>query len=310
MFCLLVFLIFIALIIGLTWHIYRRREKDKNLKAAEVGTIIDRALWSYRQHMLLLLILSAVCLPLGNLYGYQFLYLSSNPVLDSPRLPGVSADLASILFMIFGICGVTGIGKTLLLCGIAQAFLHHPEGEPIRLRDAFPRQRLWTMAGIVVLMIIPSLINGFFSILGGLVSLYWSLVPVVILSESQGPLKAFKRSYQIVQQEFSGLLNTVVILWFIGWIIVFALVYGTLFIVQLLVELPPSFVTGWLFAGWVGGSVFTAPLTALGTFQFYQCARERVVETDQRRRSWTGYMLLAGVLFLVVALWVIGTLFF
>src|SRR5262245_49029016 len=63
---LLILLIPIGLIV-LIVVLLRRRKNPARLNIVEIGTIIDRALRSYRRHFLPLLALSAICAPLGAL---------------------------------------------------------------------------------------------------------------------------------------------------------------------------------------------------------------------------------------------------
>jgi hypothetical protein len=270
---LITFLIFTALIVGiivvLAVRIVRRRKQAKGYTLHDVGTLIDRSLSAYRKHLVPILIASAVCLPLGSVSGFSQTFLLGFAAVIMPAAP------PALLLNLLGLLGMFGVGKTLLALGVAQAMLSSSTGRAVTVSDLAPR-RPGAVIGLIALLVVPSLATAFLGIIGALIALLWALAPAALVFEELGPWAALKRSARIVRAHYSGLLNTLVPLWLIGWLVVGTLLFGSLFVLRLLVPLPPTLSAQLLLGGWMVGNIFVAPLTAFGTLSFYLSARDRL----------------------------------
>lgn len=268
--------VLVLLIVLLVVRVVRRRRRGKDpnrLRLADVGTIIDRSVHSYRLHLVPLLIISALLVPLGNISNHAtsplFVLGSATYITES------SYYTATLLLGLAAFYGSLGLGKTLLACAVVRMLQHSQEGTPLRLSTALPHGRWGAVAGLAVLMIIPSLLLVHLGLIGALVWLFFALAPVVMFYEELGPVSACKRSYRLIRTNYSPLLNTLVPLWLIGWLLVGTLLYGGLFALNMLVALPPDF-NGYLsILFWLVGSIFVAPLVTLGAVQYYHYVRER-----------------------------------
>jgi hypothetical protein len=79
-----------------------------------------------------------------------------------------------------------------------------------------------------------------------------------------------------VRTQRSDPSNVIVTLWLIGWLIVSVPITIMLMLLQL-VALPTSTMTGQIVVlVWILGSIFVAPLLALGMAQFYLYVHDRL----------------------------------
>jgi hypothetical protein len=116
----------------------------------------------------------------------------------------------------------------------------------------------------------------------------WSLAPAVMRYEALGLRAALRRSAQIVRAQRSGMSNVSLALTLIGWLIVSVPVIAVALLAEL--ALPAFAITGRVAALiWAVGSVFVAPLLALGAAEFYVYVRDRTpgaleqLETEHSR---------------------------
>jgi hypothetical protein len=267
--------VLVLIILILVIVVRRRRGKDPNrLRLADVGTIIDRSVRSYRLHLVPMLIVSALLVPLGNFSNYAGNQVVVMADLILMAAGNYNSPLTALLGLIT-LLGTLGLGKTLLSCGVVRMLQHSQEGTPMRLSAALPHGRWGAVAGLAALMIIPSALLMYLGLIGGLVWLFFALAPVVMFYEELGPVSACKRSYRLIRKNYSPLLNTLVPLWLIGWLLVGTLLYGGLFALGLLVDIPPTLSAGLMVLFWLVGSIFVAPLVTLGAVQYYHYVRER-----------------------------------
>jgi len=268
----------VALIV-LIFVVRRNRTPNPNrLRMADVGTIIDRSVRSYRMHLVPLLIISALLVPLGNISDYAsgvHLVFASYASYELPLT--LSWDYTVMVIAV--VIGALGIGKTLLACAVVSAVQQSEDGTPMRLSDALPQGRWGAVVGLAALMIIPSLLLTYLGIIGGLVWIFFAAAPVVMFYEELGPWSAFKRSYKLVKAHYSALLNTLVPLWLIGWLLAGGTLYSVLMLLRVLELIPFTLIGPLGLLIWLAGGVFVAPLITLGVLQFYFMARERELAT-------------------------------
>ncbi len=265
--------LFIAICLFLIVWIIRRIQKNTGLRLHHIGTIIDRAVWMYRQHLVPVILLTLLCLPLGGVAsdGLSFADWTSLFLIEESSN---AMSVFRLIVMGFSLIGIFGIGRTLLTYGIAQARLAYDAGAPVHLGILLPRKRFGAVAGLVAMMIIPSLLTAFLGIIGALIGLLWAVAPVVMVYEEVGPVVATQRSFALVRRNYSALLNTLVPLWVIGWVMVGSLVVGSIFLLDRVAGLSPTLIEAVNYAGWTAGSVIVAPLVACGSLSFYLYVRE------------------------------------
>lgn len=258
--------------------VFKRKNRVERLKMRDIGTILDRSIMAYRHNLLPLLIVSALCVPLGNvsmqasgLLGFSWALF----LFDGFEQHDTWIALLQIIIFTLILLGATGIGKTLLMCSAMHGMHAAGEGQTMKLADALPHKRLWAVVGMIALMILPSLLFTYLGLIGALIWMYWSLAPVIMFYESLGPYAACKRSYQMVRSQWSALLNTMVPLWLIGWLVIGTPLYGSLLALGFVYPSMPELIADLMFICWIIGSVFVAPLMALGSLQFYLYLRER-----------------------------------
>jgi hypothetical protein len=128
-------------------------------------------------------------------------------------------------------------------------------------------------------MIVPSLINAFFGVLGMLATLSWRAAPAALVFEQLGAREAVKHGRALVKPVRGQLADALVPLWLIGWLIAGAPMLGGLWLLGLLVPLSPSAVEALMLIGWIVGSAFVAPLMVLGAIQFYLFVRDRSTQS-------------------------------
>jgi hypothetical protein len=264
----------IIVLIVLILVVRRNRTPNPNrLHMADIGTIIDRSVRSYRTHLVPLLVISALLVPLGNISnhasGVHLLFAPYGIFLYS------TWDFMMNMTMLIGFLGALGIGKTLLACIVVRSIQQSKDGAPIRLGEKPTEGRWNAIIGLTAIMIIPSLLMAYLGIIGSLFWLFFAAAPVVMFYEGLGPWSAFKRSYSLVKAHYSALLNTLVPLWLIGWLLAGGTLYSVLLLLDTFTMLSPTFLASLSMAIWLLGGVFVAPLITLGALQFYLLVRER-----------------------------------
>jgi hypothetical protein len=271
--------LFAAALVGLALVImFRRKKRVDRLRWSEIGTIIDRAVRAYRRYLLPLLALSAICAPLGAItYTSVFSFFIDNSARSG--LIGTGSlwveALKRIILGVILVMGSLGLGKTLLACGVAQAIYDEASGQPVSLWRVLSQQRRGATLSLIVRMIIPSLLRAFFGYLGALVTLSWWVAPAAMIYERLGPRDAIKHGRAVVKAVRWQLLDVVVLLWLIGWLIAGAPLLGIFWLLNMVTTLSPATLDSLMLIGWIVGSVFVAPLTALGATHFYVFVRER-----------------------------------
>jgi len=264
-------------------------EPRQMLDMSEVGAIIDRSIWSYRQHLVPFLILSLLCLPLGISSTQNIITLLLTISAPGFFFHGSSiTDVIATLLIMLRIISVFAIGKTLLSCGVARA-LHIAStttGKPVRLVDALPYRPAASVAAMVGLIAGLSLLVAFLDILGLLVALLWALAPAVMYSESIGAFRALQQGVELTMKYFSGLLRTLLLLWFIGWLVVGTPIFVSVWLLQFAFPLSSDVMSSLIFLGWIIGQVFVAPLVAIGSVHFYLFVRDRPELKRRAKHAW------------------------
>ncbi len=257
--------------------LFLRRRNPARLTWSEVGTLIDRSLRAYRRQFVPLLALSAICAPLG-VVTYSSLY-SFLVTLDTPAPLDGSGDWMQTAIRCISIgvlvMGTLGLGRTLLACGVAQALRDEAEGQPVGLGRMLGQQPWRATIGLMLRMIVPSLINALFGFLGLLATLSWRVAPAALIFDQLGAGEAVKHGRALVKPVRGHLADVLAPLWLIGWLIVGVPMVGGLWLFELFGALSSGAIEALTLIGWIGGSVFVAPLTALGATQFYLFVRER-----------------------------------
>jgi hypothetical protein len=123
-------------------------------------------------------------------------------------------------------------------------------------------------------MIVPSLLNAFFGLLGLLATLSWRVAPAALIFEQLGAREAVKHGRALVKPVRGQLADVLAPLWLIGWLIVGVPMVGALWLIELFTSLSPGAFEALMLLGWIVGSIFVAPLVALGASQFYLFVRE------------------------------------
>lgn len=302
----LVLLLF-GLIIFLIVRIVTRKQSADRLRLRDIGTILDRTVWDYRQHLVGLLLISALCVPLGNVSSYglsvlqYYLVLSlldpwgtftATTMSSSTSMP----ILISMLITMISLFASFGVGKTVLMYKTMQKMRALTAEDTFSLEHQLQPERWDILVGLVAIMIIPWLLFAFLGLIGAAVWLSWSLAPVVVVYEGLGPVAAVKRSYQLVRGRWSSLLNTLVPLWVIGWLIIGVPLYGSLVLLHWVAPMSPDLMAQLAFLAWLVGSIFVAPLGALGARNFYLEVRdrERTAPTPPRGAAelhWEGHSI-------------------
>jgi hypothetical protein len=268
-------LIGIVLLIIIIFRLIRGKNQAQALKLSDLGTIMDRSISAYRRHVLATLILSTVCVILGtnSVYSGSIFGLLTAGLRSTVSQTSLDTMLSWSSIMV--LIGALGIGKTLLAYGAALAMYTERTDQPVTIGSLVPRQRIGAVVALVALMIIPSLLAAFLGWIGGLVALLWALAPVVMAFEGLRPWAAMKRSVALVRKNYSGLLNTLVPLWLIGWIVVGTPLLALLWVMQWLGLVQPSLMTLLLLGCWLIGQICVAPITAYGAACFYLYLQER-----------------------------------
>jgi hypothetical protein len=134
---------------------------------------------------------------------------------------------------------------------------------------------------MAALMIVPSLLLSFLGIIGGAMWLLWAIAPVVMFYEGLNPWKAMGRSFSIVRKQWSALLNTLVPLWVIGWLLIGVPTYGSVLLAHSVLALGDGISSQIALLIWLLGSVFVAPLVAMGMLHYYRYVREHAAATTE-----------------------------
>jgi hypothetical protein len=273
----ILFIVFAAGLVAVIIVLFLRRRNPARLTWGEVGTLIDRSLRAYRRQFVPLLALSAICAPLG-VVTYTSIY---SFFLDAPALSfalesdGWLRALRRVVTMGVFVMGTLGLGRTLLACGAAQALRVESEGQMVGLWRMLGQQRWRATIGLMLQMIVPSLINALFGVLGLLATLSWRVAPAALIFEKLGAREAVKHGRAVVKPVRGQLADVLAPLWLIGWLIVGVPMVGGLWLIELFGTLSPGALEALMLFGWFVGSIFVAPLTALGAAQFYLFVRER-----------------------------------
>jgi hypothetical protein len=274
------FVAFVVVLVLLIFMVLNRKKNPNRLRMADVGTILDRSLRSYRMNLVPLLVMSALFVPLGNISNtaasIHMLFIGIEQFVSSSP----SWDVSLLLGLVW--LGAVGIGKTLLACVIVRAMHYGEHGNVVRLGDKLPEKRWGAMLGLAVIMIIPSLLLNYLGIIGALVWMLFAAAPVVMFYEGIGPWSACKRSYSLVKSNASALLNTLVPLWLIGWLLIGGTLYSVLFALDTMQLISSLLASGLSLLIWLVGGVFVAPLMTLGVLQFYGMVRERELASAEQ----------------------------
>jgi hypothetical protein len=274
---IILILLFAVGLVAVIIVLFLRRRNPARLTWSEVGTLIDRSLRAYRRQFVPLLALSAICAPLG-VVTYSSFY-SFLVTLNTPAPLHGSGDWLQLAMRIVSIgvlvMGTLGLGRTLLACGAAQALRDESEGQTVGLGRMLGQQPWRATIGLMLRMIVPSLINALFGVLGLLATLSWRVAPAALLFEQLDARDAVRHGRALVKPVRGQLADVLAPLWLIGWLIVGVPMVGGLWLFELFGALSPSAIEALTLIGWIVGSVFVAPLTALGAAQFYLFVRER-----------------------------------
>jgi hypothetical protein len=306
LFCLII----LALLIFSLARSFRQRKNPEVLSSAEVGVVIDRALQAYRRRLVPLLALAALLTPLGVaspllaplalqlIWPMRDSFFSSEPP-TAWLLAGRAAAILSAL----------GLGRSLLMYGAACALAEPAQDQSLRtiaaavLRDwrralllAIPLSAPSMFTTLVVVLVTLALLrpsvgtSANFSlialmivglplmiILGLTTDVRWALAPAAMRYESLKPIAAIRRSAQIVRAQRSGMSNVTLGLWLIGWLMVSVPVAGGLLAWRLIPPPVPDLSGQSAILIWMLGSVFVAPLLALGPVELYLCVRDRAL---------------------------------
>lgn len=266
----------IPIIIFLIFRLTRRRRNNVNtIKLADTGVIMDRSLRTFQQHFVPLIALSALLLPLGLSSGGAWLWIGRYLGLGSPGLSDSDSTWFTAIVTAVGWLSIFGLGKTVLACVVAQAMQLREAGAQVSVGHVL-RQLPWRSSLVLaVLMAIPYALASIFGILGTLYALNWAAAPFVMVFEGTSPYQSIKRSYKVVRPYYSGLLNTIVPLWLIGWIITGTPLLVLVMLLPQMFAITPEVMETLNTLTTIGGTVLVAPLMAVGTYQFYAYVRER-----------------------------------
>jgi hypothetical protein len=269
--------LFVIGLVALIVVLYRRRRNPARLMWSDIGTIVDRSLRAYRRHFVPLLALSAICAPLGAVTSSSFYSILVN--FYTPALPFDGGDwlyrATRVVSTFVLVMGSLGLGKTLLACGAALALRDEAEGQPVSLWRMLSRQPWRATIGLMLQMILPSLINAFFGILGLLATLSWRVAPAALIFEQLGARDAIKQGRVLVKPVRGQLADALVPLWLIGWLIVGAPMLGVALLIDQFVVFSSDVWEALTLLGSIVGGVFIAPLTGLGAGEFYLFMRDR-----------------------------------
>ncbi len=260
--------IFIILLIVVIMRLFRRKKGQPRLGLRDTTTIIDRSIAAYRRHLVPVLILSALCFLLGSSSGYNFTLLGT--LTFWLAAPEAQSSLPSLVTSAWALLNFFGIGSTLLAVGVAAGMHTAGQGAPVAFVDFLPRQRSRALLGLVLLMVIVSILSVILGIIGLLIALFWSLAPVIMCFEGLNPWRAVRRSYALVRANYSGLLNTLVPLWLIGWLIVGLPIFGSIWLPTALGLIGTEQSALLVTLGLMLGQIAVTPLTAFGAVCFYQ----------------------------------------
>jgi hypothetical protein len=244
------------------------------MKLADTGLLMDRSLRTFQQQFVPLVALSGLLMPLGlSSGGFWFWigrYLGFSGSITSNDTSWLTSSIT-----ILGWVGIFGLGKTLLACAVAQTMQLRDTGQLVSVGQVLRRMRWRSALTLAALLAIPYAMMSLFGILGTLYALNWAAAPFIMVYEDTSPYGAFKRSYKVVRPYYSGLLNTLVPLWLIGWIITGTPLLLALMLLPTVLAIPPEITTILNTLTSTIGTVIVAPLMAVGTYQFYKYVRER-----------------------------------
>lgn len=260
----------VALIIGILGMLARRTAKGNVMALDEIGVIVDRALRSYRQHVPALLVCSFIALPLGTTLLHGYVESSMTSLLAPLVFDPAAFWQASPLYQVVVVVGMLGFGKTILGCLVASAVKLGAEGHLVGALELLRRQRWRSVLGLAALVALPSLVSAVVPIIGPLIGVIWALAPAVLVYEQLGPVAALRRGVQIgYSREFSALVGVTFILWLIGWLIAGVPIATGALLIRGLIAPDPQLARTLALLALLAGSVFVAPLLALGSLHFY-----------------------------------------
>jgi hypothetical protein len=314
-FCLIVLLLLFALSVRVFWS-----ANDANwLVARDIATAADRAVHDYRQRLVPLLALAAVLtlfgvaspllapLALQQIWPLRETFLEQMPLtvwLLIARLAwaGTALGLGHSLLAYAAACALADdyAGRSLKALGAAllrdwkgTLLLAIPLSVPSLLvtlaismysiafveqaANFSARSSLFPLAVFgVPLLLITALI----------IALRWSLAPTVMFYEALGPIAALRRSAKIVQAQRSGMFNLWLIGGLIGWLMVSVPASTILTLLRWVVLPTPELIGRFAVLIWALGSIFVAPLLALGPVELYLSLHARTANLSQRIESW------------------------
>jgi hypothetical protein len=303
------FLTVVGLLLAVIVRAFWRARDPKRLAQREIGVVVDRALRAYRRQFVPLLALAALLAPLG---VASPLVAPLALQLIWPMQQVFAADMPLTPWIIVARMGwcfsALSLGRSLLMYGAACAIVESSGDQSPRAIWAALRRDWRRALQIVSLMSLPSLlitlvvaivsetlvdISGqavglavlsivlgvpVFLMVAIIILVRWSLAPAIMRCEALGPLAAIKRSGRLVRSQGSGSSNATMALLTIGWLIVSTPAAGALLLLRLAVALTPEMTTGFVILVWMIGSIFVAPLLALGATEFYLYVRPVIQE--------------------------------
>jgi hypothetical protein len=253
------------------------RGKGGDTSLREIGTLIDRAISSYRRALVPLLLVSLLCLPLGGAGSLGY-FVSITALLGVNSL-GFNDGIDTLgLALVISALGTLGIGTTLLACATARMLDVRAAGGPGSLGDALPRGQWRAVLGLTAVLIPVTLVANVLGILGALLGLFWVLAPAVLIVEGRGPFESLRRGAKLARRNYGALLGTLVSLYLIGWLAAGTPLFGGIALLNAARLLPEPLVDPLLLASWMLSTVFVAPLLAVGAYVLYRHARERELD--------------------------------
>jgi hypothetical protein len=265
----------IALVIIVVVRLFTRKKRPNALNMRDIGTIMDRSISAYRRHFVPALLFSTICVFLGTGSGGSGTLLANLNTWLTLFDDGTTSDFVQFATSFIVLFSALGIGSTLLAYGVALGLRAEQMGQPVSFMTLLPRQRIGAVIGLTALMIVPSLLGGLLGVIGALIALIWVAAPVVMVFEQLSPWGSMKRSVSLIRANYSGVLNTLVPLWLIGWLLFGTPLFAGVWLLQSLGIINESLVPQLLLASWLLGQIFVAPLVAFGATCSYLYIQEK-----------------------------------
>jgi hypothetical protein len=260
---LVIVVIFLAPL--LVMQLFRSKSGRPRTSLSDLGSVLDHSITTYRRHLVPILVLSTLTLLFGTSSGIGLQIMIGFLGWIAPSNQAVFRFITWPQSF-FGLLGLFGIGQTVLACGVAR-FAYSP-GTTLRSR--------WrAILGLALLLALPALLSRFFGLIGSLISLLWATAPVVLMLEGLGPWASFKHSVRFARNNYSLLLNTIVLLTLIGWMIISTMMVATSLVLSIFFDAHPDLVVMILVGEWMCGEVFVSPLIAFGTVSCYTYIQKR-----------------------------------